>query len=69
MVGQAEGGFVAMLVLVFGKNGHESLRECAFGEQPSQQVGNAKGNEEGIGINRRAEGAGHQKLADEASDA
>ena len=36
--------------LVLGEDGHERLRERALGEQAPQQVGNAEGDEERVGL-------------------
>jgi len=69
MVGQHAGGAIALLVLVFGEDGHEGLRERALGEQSAQQVGDAEGDEEGVGVDGRAKGPGDKKLADQAGDA
>jgi hypothetical protein len=50
VVDQGLGGFLAVLGLVFGQDGHEGLRERALGEQPAQQVGQAEGDIEGVGV-------------------
>ena len=55
--------------LVFGQNRHEGLRKRALGEQPAQQVGDAEGDEEGVGVEPRAEDAGDDGVAHEAENA
>ncbi|CFE02793.1 Uncharacterised protein [Bordetella pertussis] len=51
------------------QDGHEGLRERAFGKQAAQQVGNTEGDPERIGQGARAERARHQDVAHQAGDA
>jgi hypothetical protein len=51
------------------EDGHEGLRECALGKHAAQQVGQAEGDEEGVGHHAGAEGAGDDEVAHEAQDA
>jgi hypothetical protein len=55
VVDQRPGGGLALLGLVFGQDRHEGLRKRAFAEQPAQQVGQAEGDVEGVGVGRGAE--------------
>ena len=57
------------LGLVFREHRHEGLRERPFGEQPAQEVGDAKRHEEGVGTGSGAEQLGVDHVADEAGDA
>src|SRR5438552_18964659 len=54
---------------MLGEDRHESLREGALGEQPQQQVRDAEDDEEGVGGEARAEGAGDDEVAQVAQDA
>ena len=65
MVDQPVGFFLTAFVLVFGQNGHERLRKCAFGKHPAQQVGQAEGNEERVGFHAGSKGAGNHEVAHE----
>ena len=69
MVGQNARRAIALLIFVLRKDRHEGLRERALGKQAAQQVGDAQGDEEGVGVDRRAEGPRDQKLADQTGDA
>jgi hypothetical protein len=69
MVDQQPGFLVAALVLVFAEDRHEGLRESAFGEHPAQQVGQLEGDEEGVGRQAGAKGAGDDEIADETENA
>ena len=69
VVDQGLGGGVALLALVFGQDRHEGLRERAFAEQPAQQVGQAEGDIEGVGISAGTEGTGEQGIAQQAGNA
>jgi hypothetical protein len=69
MVDQLAGGGIALLGLVFGQDRHEGLRKRAFAEQAAQQVGQAEGDVEGVGIGGGAEGTGKQGVAQQAGDA
>ena len=69
VVGQFLGGGAALPALVFSQDRHERLRKGAFGKQPAQQVGNAEGDVEGVGVGGSAEGPGKQDLADQTGDA
>jgi len=66
MIDQAARGRFALLVLVFGQYGNESLGKGAFCKQSAQQVGDAEGDEKSVGVGRSAKCAGYQKLADQA---
>ena len=68
MVDQALGGGVAMPGLVFGQDRHEGLREGALGKQAAQQVGDAKRDNEGVGVGRLPEGAREQALAQQSGN-
>ena len=59
---------IAATILVLGEDGHECLREGAFGKQPAQQVGKAEGNEKGVGDEACAERACNHEIAHEAQD-
>jgi hypothetical protein len=63
MVGQLLAGLLPVLVLVFGQDRHEGLRERAFGKQAAQQVGDAEGHDKGVGVGAGAKGAREQTLA------
>ena len=69
MVRQDTRGAPALLIFVLGEDGYKGLRERALGKQATQQVGDAEGDEEGVGVDRGAEGSGDQKLANQAGDA
>ena len=60
----------ALLVLRLGAGEHrdEGLREGTLGEQAPQQVGDAEGDEEGVGAEARAEGARDDEVAHVAQD-
>ena len=51
---------------VIGEDGHQGCGQGAFGQQPAQHVGDAEGDEEGIGNGPGAEGQGHHHVAYEA---
>src|SRR5690606_18639906 len=51
------------------QDGHEGLRERAFGEQAAQQVGNAERHPESVGQRAGAECARDQDVADQAGNA
>ena len=68
VVDQGAGVFRAALVLVFAKNGHESLREGAFREHPAQQVGQLEGDEKGVGRQSGAKSAGNDEIANKAEN-
>jgi hypothetical protein len=53
-------------IAVFGQDGNEGLRERSLGKQPAQQVGQAEGDEEGVGHHAGAEGPGDDEVADES---
>jgi hypothetical protein len=55
--------------LVFGEDGHEGLRESAFGKQAPQEVRQTERDVEGVGEVRGAEGGGEQTFAQQARDA
>ena len=63
------GGLGALAVLVFRQDGHEGLRKRAFGKHAPQQVGQAEGDEEGVGRHAGPEGARDHEVAHEAEDA
>src|SRR5437879_11913413 len=54
---------------MLGEDRHESLREGALGEEAPQQVRDAEGDEEGVGGQAGAEGAGDDEVAQVAQDA
>jgi len=62
MIDQMFGGGFALLVFVFGQNRHEGLGERAFGKQAAQQIGNAEGHIECIGVCGSAKCACKQNL-------
>jgi len=51
-----------------GEHRHEGRVERAFGKQPAEQVGEAKGGVEGIGHRTGAEYRRQQRVAHEAKD-
>jgi hypothetical protein len=55
--------------LYSAEDGHEGLRERALGKHAAQQVGQAEGDEEGVGRHAGAEGARDDEVAHEAEDA
>ncbi len=59
---------VGSLGLVLGQHRHEGGGERALGEQPPQQIGNAEGDEEGIGAGAGAEHARDDDVAHETQD-
>ena len=54
---------------VLRQNGHEGLGKRALGEQAPQQIGNAEGDEKGVGGEAGAEQARDHGVAHEAEDA
>ena len=56
-------GFFALLGLGGGEHGHEGLAEGAFGKQTPKQIGNAKGDVEGVGQRVGAKDRGHEQVA------
>ena len=69
MIGQSAGGSITLLIFVFRNDRHKGLRKCALGEQPTQEVGDAEGNEKSVGVDRGAESSCYQELADQPCDA
>ena len=68
-VHQAVRGLIAFAIPDLRENRHEGLGKGAFGEHPAQQIGQAEGDEEGVGGEARTEGAGDHEVAHETQHA
>src|SRR5260221_1718217 len=62
------GRFLALTFDPFGEERHEGRIESTFGEQSAEQIGKALGHEEGFSNRTRADGEGHELVADETQD-
>ncbi len=69
MVQQVRQGLAPALLPVFGKYRHEGLGKGPFREQPAQKVGDAEGNEEGVGRPGRPETYGQHHVPQKAEQA
>ena len=67
--GETEGGLLALALMGAGEERHEGRGEGAFGEEAAEEIGQALGDEEGIGDRPGAERGGDEHVADEAEDA
>src|SRR3546814_2102975 len=57
---------ISLLAFVFGQDGDKCLRKRTLGKQAAQQIRNAEGDVEGIGISGSTERTGKQNLADQS---
>ena len=69
LVGEAPRRRLAVLLERAGIGRHEGGVEGAFGENGAEMVGQAEGDEEGVGDGAGAENGGHDHVADEAREA
>ena len=68
MVNRLPGGLIALFGPGGRQNRHKGLTERAFGKQPPEQIGNAKGHIEGVGQGAGAKHRRHQQLAHQTRD-
>ena len=68
-VDQQVGGSITLLLLARRQHRHKGLAKSAFCKQPAKQVGDAKGDIEGVGHGTGAKQRGHQQLARQSGDA
>ena len=66
MLGEETGGTLASLLEPPGEERHEGRVEGALGKQAAEEIGQALGDEEGIGHLARAQDARDQHVADKA---
>ncbi len=65
LLGEAARALLALGAEPLGEHGHEGGVECAFREQRPEQVGEAEGDDEGVGDPARAHDRGQQHVAQE----
>ena len=63
---EGAGRLFALLAFIFSQDRHERLRECPFGKNTPQQIGEFKRHKKGIGCHTRAKHARHDSIAGKA---